>query len=200
MPVIHSRSREGSRRLPCGRLLRHARTLLPTPVLLLLTLPAAWPAAAGVSATRLAQLPAAWMDDGGQRFDLHSLEGHAVVLTMAYATCHRVCPMTIKRLQQVQREYDRRGTRAEFVVIGYDPDNDDAAAWRQYRQSRHLTRSNWHFLIGAREAVEQTARQLGFEFWRYDQHVVHDSRILYFDERGALVATGETTELESIKR
>ena len=200
MPVIHSRSREGSRRAPCGSLLRHARTLLRTPALLLLTLPGAWPAAAGVSATRLAQLPAAWMDDGGQHFDLHSLEGHAVVLTMAYATCHRVCPMTLKRLQQVQREYDRRGTRAEFVVIGYDPDNDDAAAWRQYRQSRHLTRSNWHFLIGAREAVEQTARQLGFEFWRYDQHVVHDSRILYFDERGTLVATGETTELESIKR
>jgi hypothetical protein len=29
---------------------------------------------------------------------------------------------------------------------------------------------------------------------------VHDSRILYFDERGTLVASGETTELESIKR
>lgn len=186
--------------MPCGKLLRGARTLLVAPALLLLTLPGAWPAVAGVSATRLAQLPGAWLDDSGQRFDLHSLEGHAVVLTMAYATCHRVCPMTVKRLQQVQREYDRRGTRAEFVVIGYDPDSDDPAAWRQYRESRHLTRSNWHFLIGAREAVEQTARQLGFEFWRYDQHVVHDSRILYFDERGTLVATGETTELESIKR
>ena len=200
MPVIHSRSREGSRPVPCGRLLRGTRTLLAAPALLLLTLPGAWPAVASVSVTRLAQLPGAWTDDSGQRFDLHGLEGHAVVLTMAYATCHRVCPMTIKRLQQVQREYDRRGTRAEFVVIGYDPDTDDAAAWRQYRQSRHLARSNWHFLIGAREAVEQTARQLGFEFWRYDQHVVHDSRILYFDERGTLVATGETTELESTQR
>jgi len=200
MPVNHSRSRDGSRTVPCGRRLRRARALLRAPALLLLTLPGAWPAATGATATRLSELPTAWVDDGGQPFDLRTLEGHAVVLTMAYATCHRVCPMTLRRLQQVQSEYDRRGTRAEFVVIGYDPDNDDAAAWRQYRRSRHLTRSNWHFLIGAREAVEQTARRLGFEFWRYDQHVVHDSRVLYFDERGTLVATGETTELESTKR
>lgn len=200
MPVICSRSREGSRPARCGRL----RRCVPTPrralLLLLLILPGAWPTAGGASATRLAELPAGWIDDLGQPFDLRSLEGHAVVLTMAYATCHRVCPTTIRRLQHVQREYDRRGTSAEFLVIGYDPDNDDAAAWHQYRQARHLTRSNWHFLIGTRESVERTARQLGFEFWRYDQHVVHDSRILYFDERGTLVATGETTELESTKR
>ena len=184
--------------MPCGALLRRARAL--PGVLLLLTLPVASAVVASTPATRLAQLPAQWIDDRGQPFDLRTLEGHAVVLTMAYATCHRVCPMTVRRLQQVQRDYDRRGTSAEFLVIGYDPDNDDVAAWRQYRQSRHLTRGNWHFLIGTRENVERTARQLGFEFWRYDQHVVHDSRILYFDERGTLVATGETTELESTQR
>lgn len=196
MPVDHGRCRRGSRTAPCGALLRRVR---PLP-LLLLVLPAAWSIDYPTPASRLADLPEQWIDDRGQPFDLKTLEGHEVVLTMAYTTCHRVCPTTLRRLQQVQHEYDRRGTRAEFLVIGYDPDNDDGAAWRQYRQSRHLTRSNWHFLIGTRESVEQTARRLGFEFWRYDQHVVHDSRILYFDERGKLVATGETTELESIRR
>src|SRR5206468_9424109 len=181
------------------RKLRRSGAALLIALQLVLAVPGVWPTRACASATQLAQLPAGWRDDRGQPFDLRTLQGHAVVLTMAYATCHRVCPMTLRRLQQVQSEYDRRGTRAEFVVIGYDPDNDDAAAWRQSRRSRHLSRSNWHFLIGAREAVEQTARLLGFEFWRYDQHVVHDSRVLYFDERGTLVATGETTELESTK-
>ena len=200
MPVVHSRSGEGRCLAPCVSLLRCVRALPRALLLVLLpALPAGSPASADSSATRLAQLPGGWIDDRGQPFDLRTLEGRKVVLTMAYATCHRVCPMTIRRLQQVQREYDRRGTSAEFLVIGYDPDNDDAAAWHQYRQSRHLTRGNWHFLIGTREAVERTARQLGFEFWRYDQHVVHDSRILYFDERGTLVATGETTELENTR-
>lgn len=196
MLVVNGRSRKSSRAAPCGRLPRGARAFL-----LLLALPAlSAPLAAGASATRLAELPGHWTDDRGQPFEFSTLEGHAVVLTMAYATCHRVCPMTVRRLEKVQRDYDRRGASAEFLVIGYDPDNDDVAAWREYRKSRHLTRSNWHFLIGTRESVERTARQLGFEFWKYDQHVVHDSRVLYFDEHGTLVMTGETTELESLKR
>ncbi|HYL00342.1 MAG TPA: SCO family protein [Steroidobacteraceae bacterium] len=143
------------------------------------------------AAAHLSELPAAWIDDRGQAFDLHALQGRAVVLTMAYATCHRVCPTTMTRLRQMQQDYDRRGTSVEFLVIGYDPESDDPAAWHRYRLTRHLTRDNWHFLVGTRAAVEQLARQLGFGFWKYDQHVMHGSRIVSFDARGALVASDE---------
>ena len=169
-------------------------------LLLVVALPGVRIAPAYASATGLAELLPTWRDDRGQPFDLRTLQGHAVVLTMAYATCHRVCPMTLRRLQQMQRDFDRRGTSAEFLVIGYDPERDDAAAWRQYRESRHLMRSNWHFLIGTRAAVEQTARQLGFEFWKYDEHVMHDTRILYFDEHGTLVETREAAGYETTLR
>jgi len=168
--------------------LRDAGALFLTVVLLLV---AARPTAAHAAALRLSQLPSAWVDDRGQAFDLRSLQGHAVVLTMAYATCHRVCPTTMSRLQQMQQDFDRRGTGVEILVIGYDPDSDDAAAWHQYRRSRHLTRDNWHFLVGTRAAVEQIARQLGFDFWKYDQHVMHGSRIVSFDEHGALLGGDE---------
>jgi cytochrome oxidase Cu insertion factor (SCO1/SenC/PrrC family) len=169
-------------------------------LLLVVALPGVRIAPAHASATGLAELLPTWRDDRGQPFDLRTLQGHAVVLTMAYATCHRVCPMTLRRLQQMQRDFDRRGTSAEFLVIGYDPERDDAAAWRQYRETRHLMRSNWHFLIGTRVAVEQTARQLGFEFWKYDEHVMHDTRILYFDEHGTLVETREAAGYETTLR
>jgi cytochrome oxidase Cu insertion factor (SCO1/SenC/PrrC family) len=169
-------------------------------LLLVVALPGVRITPACASATGLAELPRAWLDDRGQPFDLRSLEGHAVVLTMAYATCHRVCPMTMRRLQQMQRDFERRGISAEFLVIGYDPDRDDAPAWHQYRETRHLTRNNWHFLIGPRAAVEQAARQLGFEFWKYDEHVMHDTRILYFDEHGALLETREAARYETTLR
>ncbi|HYL71937.1 MAG TPA: SCO family protein [Candidatus Dormibacteraeota bacterium] len=151
----------------------------------------AWSTPLRAAAARLSELPAAWRDERGQAFDLSLLQGRSVVLTMAYATCHRVCPTTMQRLQQLQQDYDRRGVSAEFLVVGYDPDNDDSAAWRQYRRSRHLTRSNWHFLVGTRAEVEQLARQLGFGFWKYDQHVMHGSRIVHFDEHGVLVTSDE---------
>lgn len=138
---------------------------------------------------RLGDLPASWRDDLGQPFDLRSMQGRAVVLTMAYATCHRVCPVTIRDLQRLQQDSDRRGLRVEFIVVGYDPEADDPAAWHQYRRTRHLTRDNWHFLVGTRADVQRIARQLGFEFWKMDEHVIHDSRIVRFDERGTLIAT-----------
>jgi len=200
MHTSHSESSH-ARRPPQRRprnLRRSAGPLLIT-LQFVLAVPGVWPARVCASAT-LAQLPAGWRDDRGQPFDLRTLQGHAVVLTMAYATCHRVCPMTMRRLQQMQRDFDRRGASAEFLVIGYDPERDDAPAWHQYRESRHLTRSNWHFLTGTRAAVEQAARQLGFEFWKYDQHVMHDTRVLYFDERGALVETREAAGYETTLR
>ena len=183
-----------------GKSSRSARRILIALLLGVVAVPGVWPARVCASAAQLAELPAAWRDDRGQAFDLRTLQGHAVVLTIAYATCHRVCPLTMRRLQRMQRDFDRRGTPAEFLVIGYDPDRDDAAAWHQYRETRHLTRSNWHFLTGTRAAVEQTARQLGFEFWKYDEHVMHDTRVLYFDEHGTLLETREAAGYETTLR
>ncbi len=172
------------RRLPSlGRAPRPAAPALIA-VLTLLALQAVPSPAAQGSLASLGVLPSGWVDDLGRPFDLRTLQGHSVVLTMAYATCHRVCPLTMRRLQQMQRELDERGRSAEFLVIGYDPEHDDAAAWHQYRATRHLTRDNWHFLTGTRSEVEQTARRLGFGFWLYDQHVMHDLRIVRFDEHG----------------
>jgi protein SCO1/2 len=184
-----SDTRHASSRL--RHLSAHGRRALLVPQLLLMALPAAAPAPSGATTSALSALPALWRDDQGQPFDLRSLEGHVVVLTMAYASCHRICPISISRLQQLQQDFDRHGTSAEFVIIGYDPESDDAATWHQYRASRHLTRGNWHFLVGTRPMVEQTARQLGFGFWKYDAHVMHDLRILHFDERGTLVAADD---------
>jgi protein SCO1 len=179
-------------------LLRHltfARSAAIVAAMLVATLALGVPAPVCAAATRFAELPAAWVDDRGQPFDLRALYGRTVVLSMAYATCHRVCPLTIDHLRRLQSEFDQRGVQAEFLVIGYDPDADDVAAWRQYRRTRQLLRSNWHFLVGTRADVERVARQLGFEFWKMDQHVIHDGRIVRFDERGVLVASDAASGL-----
>jgi protein SCO1/2 len=180
-----------------------SRTALTTlgrrlPLWLLLALLGPPPlAAAGLSPASLGSLPAVWRDDQGRAFDLHSLVGRQVVLTMAYTSCHRVCPAGIRLLQQWQRDLDSRSASAEFVVIGYNPEADDPAAWHQYRASRHLMRANWHFLVGTQAMVEQTARQLGFGFWKDDTHVMHGLRIVCFDEHGVLVAATEADTNES---
>jgi cytochrome oxidase Cu insertion factor (SCO1/SenC/PrrC family) len=146
-------------------------------------------AAAGVGgATRIEQLPQQWRDDQGRERSLGELQGHRVFLSMAYTRCHRTCPTTVSQLQQVQRLLDQHGEQASIVIVGLDPENDDAASWRHYRAARKLERGNWYFLTGTLKQTRQLANELGFEFWTYDTHVMHDSRIVVFDSRGLLSA------------
>jgi protein SCO1 len=145
----------------------------------------------------LESLPQVWRDDTDNLFDLYALRGRPMVLTMAYATCHRICPTTMLRLQRLQESFDTRQIEAEFVIVGYDPENDDPEAWRRYRRNRHLTRPNWHFLVGSPQQVSRFARVLAFDFWKADDHVMHDQRILYLDTKGALQLDPNPDELRA---
>ena len=142
----------------------------------------------------LGALPQRWRDDDGRVLALADLTGQRVILTMAYASCHRLCPGTIAALQAMQHRLDERGERAAIVVVGYDPASDDPATWRQYRVARRLDRANWHFVTGSPDDTRRLALALGFEFWNYDEHVMHGSRVLIFDAAGApQVALGPET-------
>lgn len=149
------------------------------------------------AASLLEQLPQRWSDDQGRDISLGDLHGRRVYFTMAFTSCRRICPMTMARLQELQRELDATGQSAEFVVVGYDPSVDDPRAWRQYRRSRNLLRDNWHFLTGTVTSTEQLAHRLGFPFWKYDVHVMHEYRIVVVDERGELAGeyTSQTERL-----
>ena len=134
----------------------------------------------------LGALPQEWREDSGGAFDFILLRGHPVVFAMAYASCRRVCPMTLQSLNKVQQALDDRGIAAEVVIVGYDP-GDDPATWRHYRTTRHLTHPNWHFLSGREADIEHFARVLGFEYWKYDEHVMHDFRIVFVSAEGRVV-------------
>jgi protein SCO1/2 len=142
--------------------------------------------ASSAMGARLDQLPQSWRDEAGEPLALSALGGRRVILTMAYASCHKFCPMTMASLRGMQRALDARGESAEIVVVGYDPQNDKPDVWRQYRKSHHLDRDNWHFLSGSREDTERLARSLGFDFWVYDEHVMHASRVVIFNAAGAV--------------
>lgn len=143
------------------------------------------PIAPAAAAALLDRLPPRWRDDRGETLRLSALHGQRIFVTMAYTSCHRICPMTMTRLGQVQREVDARGMSAEFIIVSYDPGNDDSAAWHRYRASHGLLRDNWHFLSGTPDDTERLARALGFEFWRDGEHVMHDYRIVALSGDGA---------------
>ena len=145
--------------------------------------------AADANQLQLGQLPQQWLDDQGKTLILGALGGQRLILSMSYSQCHHTCPTTLARLRRMQAALDERNEPASFVIVGYDPDQDSPANWRQYRANRRLERSNWYFLTGSRQNVRQLAHQLGFEFWVYDTHVLHDPRIVVFNDQGSISAT-----------
>ena len=174
---------------------RSARVDFSLAALLVFGISSGLHAAAPKAESVLGSLPQVWRDDSGEVFDLSTLRGRPVVLTMAYASCHRVCPMTMRRLQVLQRSFDSRSVGAEFVIVGYDPETDDSVAWRRYRRDRQLMRPNWHFLVGSLQQVRRFARTLGFDFWKADEHVMHDARIVYLDRQGVVRSSPDAEDL-----
>lgn len=133
----------------------------------------------------LSRLPPSWRDDNGEILSFSSLLGQPIFITMAYTSCHRTCPTTISRLTEIQRDLDIRGIPAQFLIVSYDPSNDNPAAWRRYRAGHGLVRSNWHFLSGTSRDTERLAGLLGFDYWRDGEHVMHDLRIVALGGDGA---------------
>ncbi len=122
----------------------------------------------------LYQLSSHWVDDTSHALQLSRFRGSVSVVSMAYGACTRICSTTLRRLEQLQQLADARGLDLQFVLVGLDPRTDTPEAWRSYRRSHHLERSNWTFLSGDPGATRLVASLLGIDYWLYDDHVLHD--------------------------
>ena len=130
-----------------------------------------------------------FIDDHGASRALSEWRGKPLVIAMAYGACRSICSTTLRTLEEVQAAADRRGEVLDFVVVSIDPTEDTPQAWADYRRGRRLDRANWSFLSGTPAATRVLARFLGVRFWRYDEHVMHDFKLLRLDTDGAIAAT-----------
>ena len=125
-----------------------------------------------------------WLADNGEHLSFDALKGQVIVMTMGYSGCRKTCSTSVLVLKALQGLLDRLGRQAQFVIVTYDPANDTPQAWQQYRKLRDLSRPNWHFLSGGSGDTRRVARLLDLNYWTYDEHIVHDFRIVIFDREG----------------
>jgi protein SCO1 len=141
-------------------------------------------AAAAADADSPYALPLQWQDDQGNPVRLEQFRGKPLLLTMAYATCRETCSYALRRLDQLQQEAAQAGQAVQIVIVSYDPANDGPKSWTNYRQHHSYVHPNWHFLTGSDAATRELAGALDFKYWSYDEHVVHDFKILLLDADG----------------
>jgi cytochrome oxidase Cu insertion factor (SCO1/SenC/PrrC family) len=124
-----------------------------------------------------------WVDADGATRTFADYKGRPVVITLAYTSCRKTCSSSMLVLRKMQEILARRGREAAFVVVSYDPSRDSPAEWRRYRDARRLP-PTFHFLSGTEADTRQLADFLELKYWVYDEHVMHDFRIVVFDADG----------------
>lgn len=123
--------------------------------------------------------------DSGEPFDWTTLSGTRVVVAMAYTTCVRTCPLTVRAMEKIRRASSTAAT--EFVIITLDPETDTPARLKKYfREKWGLRQKNWHFLRASETATQKLAQILGIEFETSAGHIVHDGKIIFLDQNGRI--------------
>jgi protein SCO1 len=107
---------------------------------------------------RIAHLPLT--TDTGEKTNLASFHGRAVVLTDFLTLCQDVCPMTSQNYAQIQAAVARAGLsdHVQLVELTVDPQRDSPARLRAYRRLYDAP-ANWSLLTASPSTVQ--------EIWQY---------------------------------
>jgi protein SCO1/2 len=129
----------------------------------------------------------AWHSDDGSVVRISDFGGHPLLVAMAYSSCTRTCPVTMKRLRALETQARARGEAPIVLVVSYDPVKDTPEVWTRYRRAHHIASADWHFLSGSSAQTRALARILGIaDYWRYDEHIMHDFAIGIVSGEGQL--------------
>ena len=106
-------------------------------------------------------------DTDGQSFDLSSLRGKPLIVSMIYTSCHHVCPTITKNLATaVDIAREALGEDAFYVVtVGFDWAVDTPDRMRLYAAERRIDVPGWYFLAGDADSIGKISENLGFQFF-----------------------------------
>jgi len=127
-------------------------------------------------------------DVDGQSFDLASLRGKPLVISMIYTSCHHVCPTITKNLATAV-DIAREALGAEsfaVVTIGFDWAVDTPDRMRLYASERRIDVPGWHFLAGDAGSIGTLSEDLGFQFFPSPKGFDHLTQTTIVDAEGVI--------------
>lgn len=106
--------------------------------------------------------PFSLTSQAGETVSLEDLRGKTVLLDFIYTHCPGPCPILTSTHVRVQRTLPE-GVREKvrFVSISLDPERDTPEALREYAEARGADLSDWSFLTGSPEEVDEVLRAYG---------------------------------------
>ena len=128
-------------------------------------------------------------DVNGQLFELSSLRGKPLVISMVYTSCHHICPAITRNLgETVDVAQEALGEEAFSVItVGFDWKVDTPERMRQFAAGLGLgSVPNWHFLATDGEVVDELSDNLGFIFYPSAKGFDHLAQATIVDADGKI--------------
>lgn len=129
-----------------------------------------------------------WTTQDGVTEPLSALRGRPMVAAMVYSHCRDICPLTVERMQEVERKLpaDERDS-VLFVLFSLDWSRDTPDQLRRFASQHQLDRQRWTLFHGNQNAVRELAGALGVSFYRgTDGDLQHSIAIFAIDAEGVV--------------
>jgi cytochrome oxidase Cu insertion factor (SCO1/SenC/PrrC family) len=127
-----------------------------------------------------------WVDEKGESVTFARWAGQPLVVTAIFTQCKATCPRTVAKLLKVWDGYRAQGRNAQFLIVTLDPANDTPRVLQRFKTESGLPEP-WHLLTGNVNETRDLRDLLGIHVIDDGPHLLHDGRILVFDEMGVPV-------------
>jgi protein SCO1/2 len=137
-------------------------------------------------------------DQYGKRFIFSELRGKVLVVSYTYTHCPDVCPMTIRRMKEVEKGLNNSGFQpmVYFVSISLDPQRDTPEVIKEHVRKSNSDLRNWVFLTGNEVVIASILNAVGVTALKdptqYIENkepyyfITHTDRISLVDKRGKI--------------
>ncbi len=134
-----------------------------------------------------------WLDEQEKVVELKNYRGRRVLMTMAYTSCPAACPLLIKKLKSIEKEYNSPEREIHVVIITFDPTVDTPKVLREYKKLHDVNKPHWHFLNGTEETTRKLSNLLNLSYQKNlsTGHFTHDNKIILLEKDGTLLETQE---------
>ncbi len=131
-----------------------------------------------------------FIDRLNRNVSLGDYAGKPVLISMIFTSCHHVCPMTTRHLDEaVAAAREALGADSfEVLTIGFDSARDTPDAMRAFAREQNVDAERWHFLSASPETIDALSQELGFIYFPTPRGYDHINQATLIDREGTVYA------------
>lgn len=151
-------------------------------------------------ADSLYDLKSKWIDTDNKEVTVGVQSGSYTVIGMVYTGCAHACPMTISKIQKIEKDFSSVGfKKLKVVLASFDVKNDRPEKLKKYQEERKLDFSSWKFLSAKSESdARELAVALGISYKDIgDGDFSHSNVITLLDPTGQVLGSIDSLNASS---